>query len=197
MALRPSDKTSRWLAPFLVVGVLVLVTSCGLSSSDRTLEAIRSAIIPSEGDQTSYGLPLSMANLAFFLECADTLELSQEEEATFHNALVQIPAPCCDDHTAYRCCCEDSELSCNLIRSGKGLAALLIVEHGFDEGMIVTAVDEWFRFARPDYYIARELVAQGKTPEDYGVTVIGSCYRKLCNTPISDGGCGGMVEIGE
>ena len=197
MALRPSDKTSRWLIPTLGVVISLLITGCTPSGSGSAIEDIQSAMIPSEGDQTSYGLPLSMANLAVFLEYADTLELPQEEEAAFHKALAQIPAPCCDDHTAYRCCCEDSELSCNLIRSGKGLAALLIVEYGFDERMIVAAVDEWFRFARPDYYIARELMAQGKTPEDYGVTAIGSCYRKLCNTPVSDGGCGGMVEIGE
>ena len=104
-------------------------------------------------------------------------------------------APCCDDNSAFQCCCEKGGQACNIIRSGKGLAAHLIIEHDATAETISESVLQWFRFARPDYYIAAELREQGKSPATYDLTTKGSCYRFKCNVAISEGGCGGMEEL--
>jgi hypothetical protein len=54
---------------------------------------------------------------------------------------------------------------------------------------------QWFQFARPDYYIAVALRERHMSPLYYGFTTQGSCYRGMCETPISEGGCGGMKEL--
>jgi hypothetical protein len=142
-----------------------------------------------------YGLPLSLDSLPQFVDWWYTLVPSIEADARYYDALSALVAPCCDDNTAFRCCCETNGQACNIIRSGKGLAAHLIQDLNFETEQIQTSVYEWFRFARPDYYLAVELDARGIGPEDYGLTTHGSCYRQMCDTPISQGGCGGMGEL--
>ena len=118
-----------------------------------------------------------------------------EQDPRYFDALSALIAPCCDDNAAFSCCCERGGESCNIIRSGKGLAAHLIYDLDLETEQIRASVLDWFRFARPDYYLAAELTKRGVDPAPYGLTIEGSCYRGLCDTPISQGGCGGMQEL--
>jgi len=112
--------------------------------------------------------------------------------------LSALAAPCCDDNPVIKCCCEtEPGQACNLIRSAKGLAAHLVVDLGYGAEQVRSNVLQWLEFARPDYYVAAELAARGQNPALYGLTTKGSCYRGLCDAPISQGGCGGMNDLVE
>ena len=112
------------------------------------------------------------------------------------DGLSALVAPCCDDNLAVKCCCEnDAGQACNIIRRGKGLAAYLIHDLDYTTEQVTASVLEWFRFARSDYYLAAELESRQVSPSTYGLTTQGSCYRSMCDTPISKGGCGGMKEL--
>lgn len=178
------------LAVFLVIGTAQEVDT-------DLLEEIRVEIIPAEGTETAYGIPLSLHSLPQFIEWWSTLVPLVEEDPRYFDALSALVAPCCDGNTAFRCCCEKGGQSCNIIRSGKGLAAHLTRDLSFETAQIQASVFEWFRFARPDYYLAAELEARGVSPIPYGLTTEGSCYRGMCDVPISQGGCGGMQELTE
>jgi len=154
-------------------------------------------IIPAAGTQTDYGIPFSLQSLPLFIDWKDTIVLAEGEEIVFHDALIQLVAPCCDDNTAFQCCCEKGGARCNLVTSGKGLAAHLIHEKGYTVDQVRDAVLQWFRFARPDYYVAAALEKEGIEPGLYGLTTQGDCYRGLCEVPIRPGGCGGMGELVE
>jgi hypothetical protein len=162
---------------------------------DGKLEELRAELIPAAGTETTYGIPLSLHSLPQFIAWWSTLVPLVEEDPRYVDALSSLVAPCCDDNAAFRCCCEQGGQSCNIIRSGKGLAAHLIHDLDFDTDAVRAGVLEWFRFARPDYYLAAELEARGLNPEVYGLTTYGSCYRGMCSVPISQGGCGGMGEL--
>ena len=176
------------LAAFLVIGV-------AQGTDTVLLEEIRADVVPAEGAETAYGIPLSLHSLPQFIEWWSSLVPLVEDDPRYYDALSALVAPCCDDNTAFRCCCEKNGKACNIIRSGKGLAAYLIHDLDFETEGIRASVFEWFRFARPDYYLAAELEARGVSPIPYGLTTEGSCYRGLCETPISQGGCGGMQEL--
>lgn len=200
------DRMSRRMGWFVRVSV-VLGLVAGLAMSllalagqgqpkDTTMyERIYAEVIPAAGAETSYGIPLSLENLLQFIGWKDTIVLSPVEERVFHDALVQIPAPCCDDNTAFQCCCEKGGRRCNIVTSAKGLAAYLVHEKGYTGDQVRDTVLEWLRFARPDYYVAQALEAEGLNPATYGVTTEGSCYRGMCEVPISQGGCGGMGKL--
>jgi len=180
------------------LAVLAVVVVVGMAQdSDRArLDDLRAELIPAEGAETAYDIPLSLQSLPQFVGWWYTLVPTAESDPRYEEALNALVAPCCDDNLAFRCCCENDEgQACNVIRSGKGLAAHLILDHDFDAEAIQTSVFEWFRFARPDYYLAAALEEQGVAPSLYNLTTEGSCYRGLCNTPISQGGCGGMQEL--
>ena len=184
-------------------GIVVAVCTATLLAAFAVAEAqdwdllaeIEARLIPEQGTETAYGIPLSLESLPQFIEWSNTLTPRAALDPQFVDALTGLVAPCCDDNTAFRCCCEKGGQSCNIIRSGKGLAAYLLLEKGYDTEQIADSVLQWFRFARPDYYLAAELLALRKSPITYGLTAKGSCYRRMCDTPISEGGCGGMKEL--
>jgi hypothetical protein len=180
-----------------VVLAVVVVLGIAQEPDASLLNEIRSEMIPAEGMPTAYGIPLSLSSLPQFVEWWYTLVPGAESDARYVDALSALVAPCCDDNTALKCCCETDGKACNIIRSGKGLAAYLIVEHNYDVDAVQASVLEWFRFARPDYYLAAELEARNVNPMPYGLTTEGSCYRQMCNVPISRGGCGGMGALNE
>jgi len=187
----------RWIVGG-IIGTLALVSFFVLAqdAEEDPLIAIRSEIIPEDGTETPYGIALSLASLPQFVEWWYTLVPSVEDDARYVDALSGLVAACCDDNLAVRCCCENDEgQACNLIRSGKGLAAHLITDLDYGTEEVQESVLQWFRFARWDYYVAAEMEAREIGPELYGLTTEGSCYRGLCTTPISVGGCGGMVEL--
>ena len=181
----------------VIIGLLV-VLGIAQGADETVLEEIRAESIPAEDTETEYGIPLSLTSLPQFIEWWYTLVPLVEADARYFDGLSVLVAPCCDDNTAFSCCCEGEDgQACNIIRSGKGLAAHLIRDLDYDAGRVTASVLEWFRFARPDYYLASALTDQDIAPELYGLTVEGSCYRGMCNTPISGGGCGGMKELTE
>lgn len=196
----PNTKRYRgclfWLAGLVGLTLCILFVVVAAQESDEAfLETLRAEIIPAEGDETAYAIQLSLHSLPQFIEWWRTLVPLVEEDPRYRGALGALAAPCCDDNTAFRCCCEKGGQSCNIVRSGKGLAAHLIRDLDFEMAEIQASVLEWFRFARSDYYLAAELETRGYDADNYGLTTHGSCYRQMCNTPISQGGCGGMAEL--
>jgi len=181
---------------------LGLVAALGLSllalgQGEDPLAEIRAELVPEAGAETAYGISLSLESLPQFVEWWTTLVPAVEDQPAYVDGLSRLVAPCCDDNTAFKCCCEEGDNACNLIRSGKGLAAYLILEFDYGAGAGAESVLEWFRFVRPDYYVAAELAARGLDPQLYGLTTHGSCYRGLCEVATSEGGCGGMQELFE
>jgi len=183
----------------LVVGLAavlgLLAVPSALAETDDPIAAIEEAIVPLEGTETGYAIPLSLKSLPTFVGWWYTLVPEVEDDPRYEEALSVLVAPCCDDNSAFRCCCEQGGQACNIIRSGKGLAAYLIAERNFTTEAISQSVLEWFRFAKPDYYVAAELAAEGMSPVTYGLTTEGSCYRGMCEVPITQGGCGGMKTL--
>jgi hypothetical protein len=180
------------------MAVISLLAGLGIAQeTDETVfEEIRAEIIPIEGTETEYGIPLSLTSLPQFVEWWYTVVPLVENDARYFDGLNVLVAPCCDDNAAFKCCCETDEgQACNIIRSGKGLAAHLIQDLDYDAEQVAASVLEWFRFARSDYYLAIELQSREIDPDLYGLTTQGSCYRGMCDIPISEGGCGGMKEL--
>jgi hypothetical protein len=178
------------VAAFALAGLSIAAQAEG-----DALATLRAEIIPAAGTETSYGIPLALDSLPQFVEWWYTMVPAAESDPRYYEALSGLVAPCCDDNTAFRCCCEKNGQACNIIRSGKGLAAHLILDLDYSTQQVQESVLPWFQFARPDYYLAAALEEQGSWPEFYGLTTKGSCYRGLCETPISEGGCGGMTEL--
>ena len=185
----------------LAVAVAVAVVSLswlGAAGQLNAADEIRATLIPIEGATTPYNIPLSLGSLPQFIGWWSTIVPTARTDARYADALNALVAPCCDDNPAFKCCCEtEPGQACNLIRSAQGLAAHLVVDLGYDAEQVQSAVREWLTFARPDYYVAAELAARGLSPARFGLTTKGSCYRGMCGTPISQGGCGGMNELVE
>ena len=184
----------------LALLLLLLVFTCSFAAQAEAatdpVETLRRQIVPAAGMETYDGTPLSLSLLPEFVDWWYTLVPLVEEDPRYAEALLALLAPCCDDNTAFRCCCESEEgQACNIIRSGKGLAAHLLLDLDATAAEVRESVFQWFRFARPDYYLAAGLLERGIDPMVYGLTVEGSCYRGLCGTPISEGGCGGMEAL--
>lgn len=180
-----------------LLAILVLISVAGVSqpAKEVVLEELRAEIIPAEGTETLYDIPLSLTSLPQFVEWWYTLRPLVESDTRYFDALDVLVAPCCDDNQAYKCCCEKNGNACNIIRSAKGLASHLIYDLDYDATQVSESVLQWLQFARPDYYMADELRDRRMSPLYYGLTAQGSCYRGLCETPISEGGCGGMDEL--
>ena len=193
-------KAFRATRLILVLSALVLtlgIVGGAQQASSGALDTLRAEIIPAVGTETSYGRPLSLQSLPWFIHWWHTLVPTAMSDPRFEAALLPLVAPCCDDNSAFSCCCESDGKACNIIRSGKGLAAHLILDHDYSAEEIQASVSEWLHFARPDYYLAAALQERDIDPESYDLTTAGSCYRMMCNTPISQGGCGGMNALNE
>ena len=179
-----------------LVGLVGMIAFTQADTDTELLDEIRAEMIPVEGAETDYGIPLSLDSLPQFVGWWYTLVPLVEADTRYIDGLSALVAPCCDDNLAVKCCCEnDAGQACNIIRSGKGLAAYLIHDLEYTTEQVTVSVLEWFHFARSDYYIAAEMESRQISPRTYGLTTQGSCYRGLCDTPISEGGCGGMKEL--
>jgi len=194
------------MKPSIVIGIAAAVAAAaalavGLSLAagpSETADEIRAGLIPSQGVETAYGTPLSLAPLPQFVGWWTTLVPPAQDRPEYAYALKSPVAPCCDDNMAFHCCCETQPGQvCNLIRGVQGLAAHVVLDLGFTKDQIRESTLQWLEFARPDYYVATELATRGLDPVNYGLTTQGSCYRGLCGDPISQGGCGGMNELVE
>ncbi len=104
-----------------------------------------------------------------FMDWERRIRLTPEQEAVKKDALTRMPAPCCDDNSAYTCCC-----SCNVSRTIWGLSNYLIAKQGADVNIVEKRVNEWITFVNPNGY-------SGKT-----------CYTRGCSRAFKHDGCGGM-----
>lgn len=106
-----------------------------------------------------------------FIRYERTIELTPEQEAIKKAALERTPAVCCDDYTAYTCCC-----NCNLSKSLWGLANYLIAVHGMNAEQVSEAAGRWIAFTNPSGYTGN------------------ACYTGGCGRAPHANGCGGMDE---
>ena len=104
-----------------------------------------------------------------FMDWEKTIRLTPQQEAIKKDALTRMPAPCCDDNSAYTCCC-----SCNVSRTIWGLSNYLIAKQGADAAIVEKRVNEWITFVNPNGY-------GGK-----------ACYAGGCARAFKHDGCGGM-----
>lgn len=98
-----------------------------------------------------------------------SITLTPAQEAVKREALTRLPAPCCNENTAYTCCCP-----CNLAKSIWGLSNHLIAKKGADANQVEKAVKEWVAFINPKGYAGN------------------TCGTGGCGKPFKDSGCGGM-----
>jgi len=106
-----------------------------------------------------------------FIGYESSIQLTPEQEAIKKEALEALPAPCCNDNTAYTCCCP-----CNMSLSVWGLSHLLISRHGYDAEQVRAKVKEWVTAINPDGF-------SGDV-----------CYTGGCARPFGRNGCGGMAR---
>jgi hypothetical protein len=104
-----------------------------------------------------------------FIEWDAKIKLTTEQEAVKKAALEALPAPCCNDNSAYTCCCP-----CNISRSTWGLSKWLITEKGYSASQVKEKAAEWIAYINPNGY-------SGK-----------ACYTGACARPFHKDGCGGM-----
>lgn len=182
----------RWWWGFLLGLAAVAV---GWAGEGDTLAQLRAELIPQAGAETAYGIPLSWDNAQTFADWFYEIQLAPEQAVVVEEALKTIPAPCCDDNSVFSCCCTKNGRICNLTRSARGLAQWLVSQRGYGVEEVRAAVEEWLRFLKPDYYLARALESQGLDPADHGLAAheaYESCYQGQCEAPLDAGGCGGM-----
>ena len=177
------------LALSLLIGGSWLLSQRQQAGSVTPME-IAAEIIPQEGDQTSYGISLSLNNTQRFIDYYNETTLTSEQKSTMRNALFPLKAPCCDDNSMATCCCP-----CNLAKSVWGLSSYLIVEKNYGVDQVRESALQWLRFIHSDYYVIQELKNRGTDPAMYGLSHENACYVGECELPFVDGGCGGMGDL--
>ena len=103
-----------------------------------------------------------------FIEWESSIQLTPEQEAIKKAALEPLPAACCDDNSAYTCCCP-----CNLSLTIWGLSNHLIANEGLNAEQVRAKVEEWMAHIAPNGF-------KGD-----------ACYTGGCMKSFADGGCGG------
>ena len=185
---------------YVTIGLLVVVVAAGsiwLLGRDRgvslvTPEVIAAEIVPSEGGDTSYGIPLSLDNTQRFIDHYNEVKLTPDQQAVVDEALRELPAVCCDDNSMATCCCP-----CNLAKSVWGLSGHLVVEQGYGVEQVRGSASQWLHFIHGDYFVRQELEARGVAPGNFGVSHGDACYVGKCEMAFTEGGCGGMGSLVE
>jgi hypothetical protein len=180
---------------YYIVGVLVLVVvvggiwtvTRGGDAPSLTPDVLAAEIIPSEGDPTDYGMPMSLDNTQQFIDYYEATALTPAQDSIMWDALLPLKAPCCDDNSMATCCCP-----CNLAKSVWGLSSYLIVEKNYGVEEVRESAHEWLRFIHDDYYVIQGLKESGVNPAKFGMVHENPCYAGACELPFRDGGCGGM-----
>ena len=114
-----------WKTALAALAGVALVALLGGCPSTPTVNQAEITPYAEEGDPTSYGIPLSVQNTAQFVSYDRAYTLTPGQEAIKKEALTALAAPCCDDFSAYTCCCP-----CNLALSVWGLSNYLVAEKG-------------------------------------------------------------------
>jgi hypothetical protein len=146
----------------------------GLALSVILLTAYYSRLIP-EGKKVSTESKIKFydahSQAKEFIVYYNSIALTPEQEQIKSEALSTIPAPCCSNNSISNCCCP-----CNLAKSTWGLSNFLIAKHNYSAKQVKEAVSEWIQFINEDGYSGN------------------ACYKRGCNLPFSEDGCGGMDE---
>lgn len=106
-----------------------------------------------------------------FIGYNGSIKLTSQQEAVKKAALERRKAVCCDDYTAYTCCC-----NCNLSKSLWGLSNYLIAVKGLNADQVAEAAGRWIDFTNPAGYTGN------------------ACYTGGCGRAPHANGCGGMDE---
>lgn len=114
-------------------------------------------------------LTASRAQVEQFIRYDQKIWLTPSEEKIRHDALADMPAPCCKDYSAATCCCQ-----CNLSRSTWGMAKYLITQKGANAEQVRAAAEQWVRLVNPAGFSGT------------------SCYDGFCGRTFENNGCGGM-----
>jgi hypothetical protein len=179
----------------VIILALVLLIGGGCSQTTQqadtvTPEEVAAEIIPQEGEETPYGIPLSLNNTQQFIDYYNAARLTSEQKSIMQKALLPLKAPCCDDNSMATCCCP-----CNLAKSVWGLSSYLIAEQNYDAEQVRESALEWLRFIHNNYYVIQELKARGVDPATYGLSHENPCYVGNCELPFREDGCGGMGKL--
>ena len=188
--VRPSLYLILLPLALVLVGGGIWLLGQGQKAGPVTPGETEAEIIPHEGEQTSYGLALSLDNTKRFIDYYHSASLTSQQRATMRDALLPLRAPCCDDNSMATCCCP-----CNLAKSVWGLSGYLIADQGYNAGQVREAALQWLRFIHSDYYVMRELENRGVDPGIYGLSYESPCYNGRYELPFVDGGCGGMEAL--
>ncbi len=154
----PADRLRRLAGTAPAILIALAFWSCGDSST--------TAAVAYADDPIGALLASPMEKL---IEHDAKIELTAEQEEIKRAALTAIPAPCCNDRTAYTCCC-----TCNLARAWWGLSKVLITEHGQSAAEVQANVEQWIQELRPKGFAGD------------------SCYTGRCSTAARHDGCSGM-----
>jgi len=107
-----------------------------------------------------------------FIRYDTSITLTPDQEAVKHEALSDLPAPCCSNYSIETCCCP-----CNMAKAVWGLSKFLITQHGYDATQVRETVARWFDTINPDGFSGR------------------ACYTSGCERLFKKDGCGGMQEL--
>ena len=179
----------RMIPSIRIVASLACLTLAPLCSSDTdaassdtaTAEPDSSIAIPDTGsesdapitscDDTIFVFTDFRAQVQEFIDYDSSITLTDAQEAVKREGLEALPAPCCNDNTAYTCCCP-----CNLAKTIWGLSNHMIADYQCNAAQVTAKVAEWIVFVNPDGY-------SGDT-----------CYTGGCERAFSNNGCGGMDD---
>jgi hypothetical protein len=161
---------------FVFVAILVLPVAwwlAGLGASPAEGEA-RAAFAagtdPAEGPRIDpAAFTGGREETAEFIQWNGAITLTPEQEAVRVAALKVLPAPCCKEFTADKCCCP-----CNMAKATWGLAKHLIAIEGRSTEEVRSTVAAWHRAINPEGF-------EGD-----------SCSTGKCGLAFRHDGCGGM-----
>lgn len=106
-----------------------------------------------------------------FIAYNESIKLTSQQEAVKKAALERGKAVCCDDYTAYTCCC-----NCNLSKSLWGLSNYLIAVKRLNADQVAEATRQWIDHTNPSGFTGN------------------ACYTGGCGRASHANGCGGMSE---
>jgi len=185
-------KKGLYVVMLLALALLIIGGGCsqGQQAGITTPEEVAVEIIPQEGDETAYGIPLSLNNTQQFINYYNAIRLTSAQKSIMQDALLPLKAPCCDDNSMATCCCP-----CNLAQSVWGLSSYLIAEKNYTAEQVRASALEWLHFIHSNYYIIQEIRSRGVDPATYGLSHENPCYVGKCELPFMQGGCGGMGDL--
>jgi hypothetical protein len=173
--MKTQDERFRWLLPAILIAAVAAIVGGLLAFSSHKGEAQAAAAgqrqIPAQSDRDRIAFTDLDSQMHEYIGYNRSIRLTAEQEKIKRAALESRPAACCDDYTAYTCCCE-----CNLSKSVWGLSNYLIATKGYSADDVSRTVAEWLTFANPGGFSGD------------------ACYEGGCPRSPSANGCGGMDE---